>query len=186
MKNLNNNKDFIPISSCRSSIIPHGVLFYFPSLSHFLKQSQKREAEGQQVGLWRLMTLIDATDGSCELHKSPPSQLSPHSQLHYVSSRYRRGFGQLTVRSVIVMLPGPPKHKSIPPYHRFKISLLILLKLFSRTQVNTDLETILLEEHWKHEAVYEAQRQMIRLLFNLFVEYKDKKLCLSDRTGETN
>lgn len=35
----------------------------------------------------------------------------------------------------------------------------MLLKLFSLTKVNRDLETALLEEYQEHEAVYEAKRR---------------------------
>lgn len=45
------------------------------------------------------------------------------------------------------MLPAPQSTNQSPPYHRFKISLLMLLKLFSLTKVNRDLETALLEEY---------------------------------------
>lgn len=140
----------ISLSSFWSLIIKLSYFYSVIPLTH----RQKNKGDWRSIGrIVKTNDLTDAIDWACELGKPSLSKLLPHSWLEYVSSRYWRGFWQLTVRSVIVMLPCTPKHKSIPPYHRFKVSLLILLTLFSLTKVNTYLETILLVDSLEKQGI---------------------------------
>lgn len=132
---------------------------------------------------WQRPMIEPASQGN---HLYPSCSRTPYCNTSAVD--IQEAFGNLLSGVLLLYSRAHQrKKKSNLPYHRFKVSLVIQLKILSLTKVNTYLETILLLESLETWGVLRSQTSNDWNLIAhalLFLKHRDESLCLCDHTGE--